>query len=142
MTRSATDALHTIHTATNDVVKGYREMQTRAEPEIQPVIRRLTDMHVAHAAEQETELACRRDAASDDSSLQGTVNKVVVILRDWLSRVDRDVLPAVREGEESLLEEYAKAFKDDYVGHDPAATALLTRQMDEIRAEIARLPTD
>ncbi len=142
MTRSATDVLHTIHTATNDVLKGYREMHARAEPEIQPVIRRLTDMHVAHAADQEAELARRRDAANDDSSLQGTVNKVVVILRDWLSRMDRDVLPAVREGEESLLEEYSNALKDDHLGHDPAATALLTRQMDEIRAEVARLPKD
>lgn len=31
---TVTEALHSVHTATNDVLKGFREMRARAEPEI------------------------------------------------------------------------------------------------------------
>lgn len=142
MSNGAIDALHDIHTATNDVLKGYREMSARAEPEIQLVIRRLTDMHERHAAEQEAELIRLRDAGTDDSSLQGTVNKVVVMLRDWVSDLDRDALPAVRNGEKSLRDKYDKAFQDRQVSENSAVGALLKTQMDSITSEIARLPKD
>lgn len=142
MSTRATDALHDIHTATNDVLKGYREMSARAEPDIQSVIRRLTDMHERHAAEQAAELAALRDAGKDDSSLQGTLNKVVVILRDWVSDLDQDALPAVRKGEESLRDEYDKALRDVQVSGHSSVAALLTTQRDSIDGEIARLPRD
>ncbi len=140
MSTRAIDALHDIHTATNDVLKGYREMSARAEPDIQKVIGRLTDMHDRHAREQAAELVRLRDAGTDNSSLQGTVNKVVVILRDWLSDLDRDALPAVREGEESLRDEYVKALEDAQVSAHSSVAVLLKTQMDSINAEIARLP--
>lgn len=76
------ETAHDIHAATNDVLKGYSEMSARAKPEIQLVINRLTDMHQRHAAEQAGELARLRESNRDDSSVQGTVNKMVVILRD------------------------------------------------------------
>jgi len=142
MSTRAIDALHDIHTATNDVLKGYREMSARAKPEIQAVIRRLTELHERHAAEQAAELVRLRDARKDDSSLQGTVNKVVVILRDWLSDLDPDVLPAVRDGEESLRDEYDKALRDGEVAGDAAIAALLKAQREAISAEMARLPQD
>lgn len=142
MSNGAIEALHDIHTATNDVLKGYREMSARARPEIQSVIRRLTDMHERHAAEQKAELARLRDAGTDDSSLQGTVNKVVVMLRDWVSDLDRDALPAVRNGEKSLRDKYDKALQDGQVSEHSAVGALLKTQMDSITSEIARLPKD
>ena len=140
MNTQAIDALHDIHTATNDVLKGYREMAARAEPDIQAVIRRLTALHERHAAEQSAELARLRDTGKDDTSLQGTVNKVVVMLRDWLTNLDRDVLPAVREGEESLRKQYDKALDDERVSANPAVAALLRKQLDSINTEIAHLP--
>jgi len=142
MSAGAIDALHDIHTATNDVLKGYREMSARAEPDIQSVIRRLTEMHERHATEQEAELVRLRGAGKNDSSLQGTVNKVVVILRDWLSDLDRDVLPAVRSGEESLRDEYDKALRDEQASGHPSVAALLKTQRESINTEIARLPKD
>lgn len=142
MSTQAIDALHDIHTATNDVLKGYREMAARAEPDIQSVIRRLTEMHERHAGEQAAELTRLRDADKDDSSLQGTVNKVVVILRDWLSDLDRDVLPAVRDGEESLRDEYVDALQDAEVAAHPTVAAMLKTQMESINSEIARLPRE
>jgi len=140
MSTQAIDALHDIHTATNDVLKGYREMSARAEPDIQAVIRRLSELHERHAAEQSAELVRLRDAGKDDTSLQGTVNKVVVILRDWLTNLDRDVLPAVREGEEALRKQYDKALGDGQVSANPAVAGLLRKQLDSINTEIAHLP--
>ena len=140
MSTGAIEALHDVHTATNDVLKGYREMEQRAQPEIQAVIRRLTDMHQRHATEQQAELLRLRDAGEVDSSLQGTLNKVVVILRDWLSDLDEEVLPAVRKGEQSLLEEYDKVLKDPEVQGQPSIISLLKKQHDSIGGEIARLP--
>ena len=140
MSTGAIEALHDVHTATNDVLKGYREMEERAQPDIQAVIRRLTDMHQRHAAEQESELVLLRDGRRDDSSLQGTLNKVVVILRDWLSNLDQEVLPAVRKGEESLLGEYDKALKHPEVQEQPSVIALLKKQHDCIGSEIVQLP--
>lgn len=140
LTTRPIDALHDIHTATNDVLKGYREMSARAEPEIQAVIQRLSDMHQRHAAEQEAELARLREGGQDDSSLQGTVNKVVVMLRDWLSNLDGDVLPAVRKGEQSLRDKYTEALGELSTADAPAIVALLHKQCDAIVGEIARLP--
>jgi len=136
----AIDTLHDIHTATNDVLTGYREMEKRAQPEIQTVIRRLSDMHQRHASEQEAELVHLRAAAKADASLQGTVNKVVVILRDWVSDLDRDVLPAVRQGEEALRDEYKKALEEPQLLEFPSVVAVLRAQSDAIVSEIARLP--
>jgi hypothetical protein len=142
MSARATNALHDVHTATNDVLKGYREMMARAQPEIQPDIRRLIELHERHAGEQKAELVRLRDAETDDSSLQGTVNKVVVILRDWLSSLDRDVLPAVRDGEQSLRDEYDKALRQSEISGHPSIGRLLKTQRDAISGEIARLPKD
>ncbi|OOV08396.1 hypothetical protein RF819_18295 [Rhodoferax fermentans] len=135
-----TDALHDVHTATNDVLKGYREMSARAEPEIQTVLARLIAMHEKHAAEHVAELKLLRESVQDDSSIQGTVNKVVVILRDWLTDLDRDVLPAVRDGEEALRNEYGKALQNEQVAANAAVAQMLRAQMDAITTEIARLP--
>jgi hypothetical protein len=140
MSTPAIEALHDIHTATNDILKGFQEMSARAKPEIQAVILRLTEMHERHAAEQVAELERLCDARKDDTSLQGTVNKVVVILRDWLTNLDRDALPAVREGEESLCKEYEKALHDGPVSANSSVAQLLKTQMDSINSEIARLP--
>lgn len=139
MSTESIDALHDIHSATNDVLKGYREISARAEPEIQSVIHRLTDLHDRHAAEKSAELTHLRASGKDDSSLQGTVNKVVVMLRDWLTNLDRDVLPAVRDGEESLRKQYGKALGDEQVSAHPSIAPLLRTQLAAINAEIARL---
>ena len=140
MSQRTTDALHDVHTATNDVLKGYREMSARAEPDIQTVLARLITMHEKHAAEQMAALAQLRAASQDDTSFQGTVNKVVVMLRDWLTDLDRGVLPAVREGEEALRNEYGKALQNEQVATNAAVAQMLRTHMDAITTEIARLP--
>lgn len=99
-------------------------------------------MHERHAAAQTAELGRLRENGSDDRSMQGTLNKVVVILRDWVSDLDRDVLPALRQGEEAVLKTYDQALADDDVASHPSVAALLRTQMADIHAEVARLPRD
>lgn len=142
MTTQTTEALHDIHTATNDVLEGYREMAARAQPDIQPVIHRLIDMHQQHASAQETELARFREAGTDDSSWQGTLNKAVVTMRDWVSDLDRDALPAVRQGEQALRDKYIKALEESHVREHSSVFSLLTIQKDAIETEITRLPKE
>ena len=133
-------ALHDVRTATNDVLEGYREMSERAELEIQSVIQRLTGMHERHALELDAELLRLRDEGQDDSSFQGTVNKVVVILRDWVSDMGHDVLPAVRQGEESLRNQYNKSLGSLQGIGQTSVIELLTTQSDSIGLEILGLP--
>lgn len=136
------NALHDVHIANNDVLKGYREMSERAQPEIKGVIGRLTNLHQRHATELATELKRMREATKDDTSLQGTLNKAVVIVRDWVSDLDRDVLPNVRSGEESLRDEYYKALRDVEVAANPMVSAMLNVHIEAISAEISMLPKE
>lgn len=140
MNTAPIQALHDIHTATNDVLTGYREMQRRAQPEIQAAISRLTDLHQRHASEQKMALEILRESAVDDSSLQGTINRVVVVARDWAASLDQDVLPAVRMGEESLRDIYNKALEDPHVREHSSIRTLLQTQLAAIGNEIGKLP--
>jgi len=134
------EALHDARTATNDVLEGYREMAERAKPEIQSAIHRLTGMHERHTVELDAELQRMRDAQQNDSSFQGTVNKAVVILRDWVSDLDHDVLPAVRQGEEALRDQYTKSLGTLRDSENSPVFSLVNRQRHSIGEEISMLP--
>ena len=140
MNTASIQALHEVHTATNDVLTGYGELAARAEPEIKPVILQLTEMHERHREEQAALLSTMRESRQDDSSVQGTVNKVVVVLRDWLSDLDRDILPAVRDGEESLLAKFDDAYEEARSDNADVLLTLLTSQRAAIRLAVATLP--
>jgi hypothetical protein len=134
------ETLQDIHTATNDVLKGYREMSARAQADIAPVVSRLVALHERHADEQAALLAGSPEAEIGDTSLQGAVNKAVVVMRDWLSDLDRDALPAVRKGEEALREKYADALKELDTSAQAPIAALLRSQMSAVEGAIADLP--
>ena len=140
MSDQVINALHDVHTANNDVLAGYREMAARAEPEIKGVVDRLMDLHQRHASELAAELMRMRESTKDDTSLQGTLNKAVVMVRDWVTDLDRDVLPNVRTGEEALRDEYFKAQRNPEVAANPMVSALLKVHVEGITAEINRLP--
>ena len=140
MTTDARQTLHDVHTATQDVLKGYRTMLERAEPEIRPTVQALTDLHSRHAQEQEREMHRLGESTADDTSFQGTVNKAAVIVRDWVTGLDRDALSAVRQGEEAIRDRYVEALDELDVGATGATRILLTRQHADICDQIARLP--
>ena len=140
MTTLAIDALHDIHTATHDILNGYSEMLARAEPEVHGLILRLTEMHEKHAEEQAAELARLQESAEGHKSAMGTVNKWVVILRDLFTDIDRDVLPAVRDGENFLRSQYDDALSSMHESDRPYIASMMKVQREQIQAEISRLP--
>ena len=136
----ATDALQDVHTATNDVLAGYREMASRAQPDVQPVIGQLIALHQRHADAQAALLSRSPEGAVGDTSLQGTVNKAVVVVRDWFTDIDRDTLPAVRKGEQALRDTCADALRDAQLLPDDAVAMLLRTQLAELDRAILGLP--
>lgn len=78
MATTPQDALHQVHTATNDVLEGYRTMIDRAEPEIQEIVLELTAMHTRHASDLKARLLTLGHTGEDDTSFRGTMNKVAV----------------------------------------------------------------
>lgn len=142
MTTSSIDELHDIHTATHDILKGYSELLARAEPAVQGLILRLTELHEKHAEEQAAELVRLQESVEGHKSAMGTVNKWVVILRHLFTDIDRDVLPAVRDGEKFLLSQYDDALNSIHESDRPYIGSLLKVQRDQIQVEISRLPEE
>lgn len=133
-------ALHDVHTAVNDILAGYETMEERAEPEILVTIRNLREMHREHAAEIVQRLAELGETTGDDASFRGSVNKAVVTMRDWVSDLDADTLPFVRDGEERLLGIYEEAIAESERGGDVDSSRLLTNQRDQVRDWKNQLP--
>ncbi|MCF7701709.1 DUF2383 domain-containing protein [Loktanella sp. M215] len=82
MPTDTSQVLHTIHTASNDILSGYDTMVERAEPEILPIIEDLQRMHRHHATQLENWLERFSETGVDDDSFRGTVNQAVVTIRD------------------------------------------------------------
>ncbi len=139
MSRTALNALHQVHTATNDVLEGYETMLKRAEPEIVGVISDLTALHKRHATAQSRRLRELGQDDDDDSSLQGTINSVAVTMRDWVTGLDKGSLDAVQRGEKALQDIYDDAMTDWSSAEDQQTSTLLDEQFHEIGAKIATL---
>jgi len=140
MTSEARQSLHDVHTSTQDVLKGFRTMLERAEPEIRPTVQALTDLHSRHAQEQEREMHRLGESGADDTSFQGSANMAAVIVRDWVTGLDRNSLSAVRQGEEALRDRYVEAMDEMGVGAAGPTRTLLTQQHVDICNQIAKLP--
>ena len=85
MADAGSKALHQVRTGISDVLDGYRTLSERAEPEIQPVVQTLNDMHHRHASDLDAKLVSLGEAADDDGSIRGAINKAAVALRDWVT---------------------------------------------------------
>ena len=131
--------LHQALTATNDVLTGYETMLERAEPEIVSILTDLTAMHRRHASALEQRLNALGDSGEDDSSLRGTMNAVVVTLRDWVTDLDEGSLNAVRRGEKALMDIYDDAMSDWSASDDAETAALLDVQYQEIGEQVDHL---
>jgi hypothetical protein len=140
MPNTPRDALHQVHTATNDVLTGYDTMMKRAEPEIMPILRDLTSMHRDHAAALKAHLAVLGESGEGDTSFRGTMNSLAVTMRDWVADLDEDSLNAVRRGEKALGDIYEDALQGWSTQDDPQTAALLVKHHRDIQAGIAKIP--
>ena len=132
-------ALHQVHTATNDVLEGYRTMLERAEPEIKGIISELTAMHARHASDLKARLSTLGHTGEDDTSFRGMMNKVAVTMRDWITGLDEGSLDAVERGERAILDIYDDAMQDWSTHDDPKTWSLLEKHYQDIDAAIAKL---
>jgi hypothetical protein len=139
MVTTPRNALHDVHTATNDVLTGYETMLDRAEPEIVPIIADLTTLHRKHAIDLEDRLHQLGEDGKGDKSLQGTLNSVAVTLRDWVTGLDKGTLDAVERGEKALRDVYADALSGLSAADDPLTAALLTAQHQDIDKALSTL---
>ena len=139
MANTPKSGLHQALTATNDVLTGYETMLERAEPEIVSILTDLTAMHRRHASALEQRLNALGDSGEDDSSLRGTMNAVVVTLRDWVTDLDEGSLNAVQRGEKALMDIYDDAMSDWSASDDAETAALLDVQYQEIGEQVDHL---
>ncbi len=142
MPTDTSQVLHTIHTATNDILSGYDTMVERAEAEILPIVEDLQRMHRDHATQQENWLARFSETGADDESFRGSINQAVVTIRDWISGLDEDSLTAVRDGEQKLMDIYDATMADWTVDGDTDISDGLTKQFGEIEDKVEELPAD
>jgi len=139
MANTPLDALHQVHTATNDVLTGYETMMERAEPEIGPILADLTALHVEHAAALRERLRALGHTGEDDTSFRGTMNSVAVTMRDWITGLDEGSLDAVERGEKALQYIYDDAQKGWSSVDDLETATLLDAQYQEIGEKVAEL---
>ncbi|SHF98621.1 protein of unknown function [Loktanella atrilutea] len=136
------DVLHTIHTATNNVLAGYATMLVRADPEILPIVKDLSNLHRCHATEQKEALRRLWDTEDGDRTLRATATTAVAKFQDWGAGVDVDALAALHNSEKALLDIYRNTLTQWSVdGHGEIAECL-RRQYHEIREQLAKLPTE
>ena len=103
------DALSKLHTRSVDARQGYDTMLAKAEPEFRPVVRQFHDLHSRHAAALAQIITVLGGAPDQDGSFMGTVNRTVVSLRAVFDEIDEDVMDAIRDGEERILEDFETA---------------------------------
>ncbi len=120
------DALRDITTDIVDILKGYAEMQERAETDLLPVIQRLHALHETHAAELMDMLDRIGGAPEDAGSAMGLVHKAVATARDWAGALDATAIPQIVDGEKQVLSSYDRAV--EAIVAPPELVTLLDRQ--------------
>ena len=126
-----------VHTRVLDVIQGYEELVERAEPDLKPLAERMLALHRAHHEELHAMLAARGHAPDDGGSFMSLVQENVIRVRSWLDDMDRDLIPRIRKGEESLIEIYDDALAAAPVGGDGRAT--LESQRARLSGEVAAM---
>jgi uncharacterized protein (TIGR02284 family) len=107
----AWEKLAIARTRTVDAAQGFRKMAEHAEPSFAPIVEAFLELHSRHAAEFTRLLAEAGHPPTDDGSLMGAVNRLVVATRALLDDIDADVLRQVHSGEENVADAYQEALE-------------------------------
>ena len=126
-----------VHTRVIDVIHGYEELAERAEPDLAPLAERMLALHRAHHAELHAMLAERGHSPDDQGSFMSLVQENVMRVRSWFDDMDRELIPRIREGEESLMGIYDEAIEAAPGGAQGRAT--LEAQRAALAEEVARM---
>lgn len=109
----AVDTISKLHTRTVDALKGFETMVEKAEPEFRPVAVQFRDLHDRQAAQMAQILTAMGGKVDADGSIMATVNRTVVSMRALFDEIDDDVMDAIRNGEEKILEAFDAALAED-----------------------------
>ena len=126
-----------VHTRVLDVIHGYEELLERAEPDLAPLARRMLDLHRAHHEQLHLMLQERGHPPDDRGSFMSLVQENVMRVRSWFDDMDRELIPRIREGEESLVDLYDEAIEAGPAGDRDRG--VLEAQKAALRAEIAAM---
>lgn len=110
------EALQHLMTRLVDAREGLDSMLKRAEPEIEPILKKIREEH-HESIERITALMVSEGAEPDaEGSAISTVNKAVVTTRSLFDDLDTDVLRQVADGEENVLEAFSGAIEEHEQG--------------------------
>jgi uncharacterized protein (TIGR02284 family) len=109
--RDAWEKLASARTRTVDAAQGFQKMAEHAEPSFAPIVEAFLELHTRHAGEFTRLLTEAGHPPTDDGSLMGTVNRLVVATRALLDDIDADVLRQIHSGEENVADAYQEALE-------------------------------
>jgi uncharacterized protein (TIGR02284 family) len=133
-----TEALARLHTRVIDARNGYAEALDLADrTEMIALFRDLHDMHSGHAGALAMAIIDRGGIPGTDGSFMSIVHKAVLNMRAAITGLEANVLPAIRDGEERMLDAYAEALRA--VADWPQALWLLRKQIAAIEARIRQI---
>ncbi|MGR3513515.1 MAG: DUF2383 domain-containing protein [Paracoccaceae bacterium] len=129
--------LSELATTLSDVIRGYEEMEKRAEAELLPAVQALKARHESDAAEILELLEETGGRPENTGSMMGVVHEAVATARDWFGGLDGSALDAIIDGEENVLEQYKSALP--HVHAQPEIHDVVVRQRDALESEIETL---
>jgi uncharacterized protein (TIGR02284 family) len=133
-----TEALAHLHTHVIDARNGYAEALDLADrTEMIALFRDLHDMHSGHAGALAMAIIDRGGIPGTDGSFMSIVHKAVLNMRAAITGLETNVLPAIRDGEERMLNAYGEAL--EAVAGWPQALWLLRKQIAAIEARIRQI---
>lgn len=134
------EALATLQSRLIDAAKGHGEAAELAEDAaLSALFRDLREQHDRHAAELAAWMTAHGMEADEDGSFLQYVHKAVLNARSMLGGIDENTLPAIRDGEERILDLYDDTIRTN--GGDAGLADLLKRQREAAYRNIARLKT-
>lgn len=129
--------LATLQVRHTDAANGYDAGLENADATMDPVLRRLSDMH-RDCAEQTARILVAHGGEPDpDGSWLSWVHRSVMVARGMIDGLGTDVIPGLIDGEKRVLEQLDRVLEQTH-WTDVDRNALIG-QRDRIEAEIAEL---
>ena len=137
--RDYLDALQTLQVRHVDAANGYETGIERAEDDFRPILTGLRDWHRRSAEAVARLLVAHGRTPDADGSWFSAVHKAVMTMRSLFDDLDEDIVPALVDGEQTILDQY-----DAVLARMPGRSAdrdLLTGQREQQRKTIDQLRT-
>lgn len=130
------DSLSDLHKALVATISGYEEALKKTDSAtIKTLCQDMLALRATDHQELHALLKNKSQQSDDGGSIMSKVQEVVIDARAAVTGVNENALPSFIRGEESIVEKYDAALKDN----DAAAQAILTKQQNGVRAKIGQM---